>query len=70
MLGGVQDICNMPFLMLREGHNMANQTAPEGVKRHSSGVKHSQRGVEKNLGGVNPPNPPRKSAHEKKPSGL
>ena len=30
ILGGVQVICNMPFLMLREGHEMANQSAPGG----------------------------------------
>ena len=29
-LGGVQVICHMPFLMLREGHEMANQSAPGG----------------------------------------
>ena len=30
ILGGVQVICNMPFLMLREGHEMANQSALGG----------------------------------------
>ena len=29
-LGRVQVICNMPFLMLREEHEMANPSAPEG----------------------------------------
>ena len=28
-LGRVQVICNMPFLMLREEHEMANPSAPE-----------------------------------------
>ena len=28
VLGGVQVICNMPFLMLWKGHEMANQCAP------------------------------------------
>ena len=28
ILGGVQDICNMPFLMLWQGYEMANQNAP------------------------------------------
>ena len=52
ILGGVQVICNMPSLMLREGHEMANQSAPGGVKRNSSGVKHFLKGVKKNLEGV------------------
>ena len=39
---------------------MANQSALGGVKRHSSGVKHFLEGVEKNLGGFSPPNPPQK----------
>ena len=30
ILGGVQVICNMPFLMLREGHEMANRSTPGG----------------------------------------
>ena len=30
ILGGVQVIYNMPFLMLQEGHEMANQSAPGG----------------------------------------
>ena len=29
-LGGVQVICNMPFLMLQEGHQMENQSVPGG----------------------------------------
>ena len=51
ILGRVQVICNMPFLMLRERHKIVNQSAPVGVKRHSGGVKHFLRGVNKNLGG-------------------
>ena len=51
--------------MLREGHEIANQSAPGGVKRHSSGVKHFPKGVKKNLGGgLTAPNPSRKSAHD------
>ena len=30
ILGGVQVICNMSFLMLWEGHEMASQSAPDG----------------------------------------
>ena len=30
ILGGVQVICNMPFLLLWKGHEMANQSAPGG----------------------------------------
>ena len=30
ILGRVQVTCDMPFLMLREVHKMANQSAPEG----------------------------------------
>ena len=30
VLGGVQVICNMPFLMLWEGHEMANESVPGG----------------------------------------
>ena len=30
ILGGVQVICNMPFLMLWKGHEMANQSVPGG----------------------------------------
>ena len=30
ILGGVHVICNMPFLMLQEGHEMANQSVPGG----------------------------------------
>ena len=63
ILGGVQVICNILFLMLREGHEMANQSAPGGVEQNSRGVKHFLKGVKKNLRGFNPPNPPRKSAH-------
>ena len=48
----------MPFLMLRNGHKMANQSAPGGVERNSSGVKHFLKGAKKNLGGFNPLNPP------------
>ena len=50
----MQVICNMPFLMLWKGHEMANQSAPPGggVKRNSSGVKHFLEGVKKNFGGV------------------
>ena len=46
--------CHWPFLMLQEGHEMANQSAPGGVgvKQHSSEVKHFLKGVEINLGGV------------------
>ena len=29
-LGGVQVICNMPFLMLWEEHEMSNQSVPGG----------------------------------------
>ena len=29
-----------------------------GVKQNSCGVKHFPEGVKKNVGGVNPPNPP------------
>ena len=53
ILGGVQVRCNMPFLMLWEGHEMANQSVP-GVKQHSSGVEHFLKGVKKNLGGLTP----------------
>ena len=56
ILGGVQVICNMEFLMLWEGNEMANQSAPGvggggggGVKQNSSGVKHFLKGVKKNL---------------------
>ena len=43
----------MSFLMLREGHEMANMAkCARGVKRHSSGVKHFLKGVKKNLGGA------------------
>ena len=58
ILGGVQNICNMPFLMLWKGHEMASQSVPGRVKQNSSGVKHFLEGVKKNLGGCNPPNPP------------
>ena len=47
ILGGVQVICNMPFLMLWKGHEMANQCAPWGVKRNSNGVKYFLKGVKK-----------------------
>ena len=30
ILGGVQLICNMPFLMLWEDHEMSNQSVPGG----------------------------------------
>ena len=30
ILGGVHVICNLPFLMLWKGHEMASQSAPEG----------------------------------------
>ena len=30
VLGGVQVICNMTFLMLWKGHGLANQSAPGG----------------------------------------
>ena len=30
ILGGVQVICNMTFLMLWKGHELANQSAPGG----------------------------------------
>ena len=40
ILGGVQVICNMTFLMLCKGHELAHQSALRGVKRNSSGVKH------------------------------
>ena len=30
ILGEVQVICNMPFLMLWKAHEMANQSAPRG----------------------------------------
>ena len=33
ILGGVQVICNMPFLMLWVGHEMANQSAPGGLSK-------------------------------------
>ena len=58
ILGGVQVICNMPFLMLREGHEMANQSAPGGWSKILEGVKHFLKRVKKDLGGVNPPSPP------------
>ena len=70
ILGGVQVICNMPFLILRKGHEMAKQSAPGRVKQHSSGVKHFLEGLRKIYEGFNPPpNPPRKSAHGAKMSG-
>ena len=40
------------ILDLWKGHEMANQRAPGGVKRNSSGVKHFLEGYKKNLGGV------------------
>ena len=52
ILGGVQVICNMPFLMLREGHEMANQSALGGWSEILMGFKHFLKGVKKNLGGV------------------
>ena len=52
ILGGVQVICNMTLLMLWKDHELANQSAPGGVKRNSSGVKYFLEGVKKNLGGV------------------
>ena len=38
ILGGVQVICNIPFLMLREGHEMANQSAPGGWSKILEGL--------------------------------
>ena len=66
ILGGVQVICNMPFLMLWKGYEIANQSAPGGVKQNSGGVKHFLEGVRKNLGGFTPPppaNPPLQKIH-------
>ena len=37
-LGGVQVICIMPFLMLWEGHEMANQSAPAGWSKILEGL--------------------------------
>ena len=37
-LGEVQVICNIPFLMLREGHEMANQSAPGGWSKILEGL--------------------------------
>ena len=54
ILGGVQVICNMPFLMLWEEHEMANQSVPGG----GGGVKHFLKGVKKNLGVLTPLTPP------------
>ena len=50
----LQVICNMPFLMPWEGHEMGNKSAPGGggVKQHSSGIKHFLERVKKNLGGI------------------
>ena len=39
--------CIMLFLMLQEGHEMANQRAPGGMRLHSSGVKHFLKEVKK-----------------------
>ena len=50
-------ICNMPFLMVWEGHEMANQSVPGGVKRHSSGVNHFLEGLRKIWREFNPPPP-------------
>ena len=54
----------MPFSLaildasIKEGHEMASQSAPREVKQHFSGVKHFLKGVEKNLGGgLNPLTP-------------
>ena len=50
-------LCNVPFLMLCEEHEMANQSGPKGeggVKQHSSRVKHFLKGVKINLGGLTP----------------
>ena len=55
ILGGVQVICNMPFLILWKGHEMAKQSAPGRVKQHSSGVKHFLEGLRKIYEGFNPP---------------
>ena len=52
----------MPFVMLREGREMANQSPPGGVEQNSRGVKHFLKRVKKNLGGLTPLTP-RKSAH-------
>ena len=38
ILGGVQIICNIPFLMLWEGHEMANQSAPGGWSKILEGL--------------------------------
>ena len=38
ILGGVQVICNMPFVMLREGHEMANQSLPGGWSKILEGL--------------------------------
>ena len=38
ILGGVQVICNMPFVMLREGHEMANQSPPGGWSKILEGL--------------------------------
>ena len=35
ILGGVHVICNMLFSMFWKGHEMANESAPGGVKRNS-----------------------------------
>ena len=51
ILGGVQVICNMPFLMLRKGMKWQTNVRQGEVKRNSNGVKHFLKGVKKCRGG-------------------
>ena len=66
ILGRVQVICHMPFLMLWKGQEMANQSVPAGRNEILVGSNTFWRVLRKVLGGFNPPPqplPPRKSAH-------
>ena len=38
ILGGMHVICNMPFVMLREEHKMANQSPPGGWSKILEGL--------------------------------
>ena len=43
----LQVICNMPFLMVQEGHKIANQSAPEERSNILVGLNTSLRGLRK-----------------------